>query len=72
MAVDRTNFRSSNLSEGVYDSATQTLQIVFQSGATYEYTNVDPATWAALKSAPSPGAYFSRQIKNSYNFTQTG
>ena len=57
------DFSSSNLESGEYDPDEQLLTITFQSGGTYEYTNVPQAIWEGLRKASSPGGYFHRSIK---------
>lgn len=66
--ADTANFRSSNLAAGSYDPQTREMTITFNSGDTYVYTNVPPDVWAGLKSSPSPGKYFFRQVRNLYSY----
>ncbi|MBC7448868.1 MAG: KTSC domain-containing protein [Hymenobacteraceae bacterium] len=46
-----------------YAVATQTLRIIFRSGAVYEYVNVPESVYVGLLRAPSHGAYFSEHIR---------
>lgn len=46
-----------------YEVATQTLHIVFHSGAVYEYANVPEDVYVGLLRAPSHGAYFAAHIR---------
>jgi len=66
--TDTATFRSSNLSGGSYDPVTREMTIDFSDGSTYVYTNVPPDVWAGLKSAPSPGRYFYRQVRDLYAY----
>lgn len=61
---------SSNITEFRFDKSTDTLQVDFNSGATYEYYNVSPATNRAFQAAPSKGAFFARAIKGKYAYEQ--
>ena len=57
---------SSNLNAMRYDPETKTLQIRFNSGRTYDYSDVPPEVAEGLTTASSPGAYFNAAIKNQY------
>lgn len=49
-----------------YDKASKTLRIWFVSGAVYDYRNVPGAKYEALKKASSIGAYFNKNIRDTY------
>ena len=49
-----------------YSAATRTLRIVFVSGLVYDYKDVPPEEYAALRSAFAKGIYFNTHIKNNY------
>ena len=49
-----------------YNEAQKLLQIEFQSGAVYQYQDVDEETWDAFQSAKSPGKFFNQEIKGRY------
>jgi lysyl-tRNA synthetase class 2 len=59
---------SSNISEFRFDRETDTLQVDFSNGSTYEYYNVSPATNRAFQAAPSKGSFFAKSIKGRYPF----
>lgn len=60
-------FDSSLLAAMTYsDSAT--LDLVFRNGAVYRYFAVPARVVAGLRTAPSPGAYFHRQIRNRFRY----
>lgn len=63
-----TGFSSSNISEFRYDRSTDTLQVDFNSGETYEYQNVSPSTHRMFQAASSKGEFFQRQIKGRYSY----
>jgi len=64
--MDRISVSSTNLSSVGYDPSTETLEIRFKTGGTYQYYNVPESKYKALMSASSKGSYFASQIKNSY------
>lgn len=63
-----TGFASSNIDEFRYDKSTDTLQVDFTDGSTYQYMNVLPQTHRAFQSAASKGEFFARQIKGRYPY----
>jgi len=65
-----TGFVSSNIDEFRFDKNTDTLQVDFVSGDTYEYYNVPPAVNRAFQSAASKGQFFIRHIKGRYAYEQ--
>jgi KTSC domain len=48
------------------DSAT--LDLVFRNGAVYRYFAVPARIVEGLRTAPSPGAFFHRQIRNRFRY----
>jgi hypothetical protein len=44
------------------------LDLVFRDGAVYRYFAVPARIVEGLRSAPSPGAYFHRQIRNRFRY----
>lgn len=70
--MDRRPVVSSNLRAIGYDSPTKTLEIEFNSGGIYQYQKVPVCTYEALMSAASPGSYFHRYIKDSYDCKRIG
>ena len=68
--MNRTPVDSSNLRSVGYDSATQTLEIEFHSGDTYQYHGVPQQIHEQLMAASSHGRYFAAHIKNVFRFTR--
>ncbi len=64
--MKREPLQSSTLLTVGYDPAAKMLEVEFKSGRVYRYLGVAPAVAAALRAAPSAGAYFSKQIRNRY------
>ncbi len=51
-----------------YDPDSATLRVIFRSGMVYDYMNVPPAIYDAMKNAGSKGKYLNRHIKGKYAF----
>lgn len=71
--MERIPVTSSQLASIGYDPSTQTLEVEFSAGkrspaSVYQYDNVPPETWDALRSAESHGSYFIRNIKGRFNY----
>ena len=49
-----------------YDAARSELTVVFASGRIYVYSLVPAGVAAAMKTAPSKGAYFNQTIRDRY------
>jgi len=62
----RTPVTSSNIVSIGYDVDTRTLEVEFNSGAVYQYSNVPEDVYNELISASSIGAYFASGIKYVY------
>lgn len=62
--------RSSNIESFSFDPDTDTLTVVFRSGATYEYYNVEPSTYRDFQRAPSAGEFLNRRIKGRYGYAE--
>jgi hypothetical protein len=60
-AVDSTTMRSVG-----YDSAQEILEVVFTSGAVYQYLEVPAAVFDELMHAESKGRYFNQEIRDDY------
>lgn len=52
----------------LYEPQSQTLRIIYQSGAVYEYLNVPEVEFLQFKSAFSKGIYLNTNIKKKYKF----
>ena len=66
--MERTFVASSNLRSVGYDPQSQTLEIEFNSGGLYQYSNVPEDVYRGLMNASSHGRYFHQYIKNSYRY----
>lgn len=66
--MKRERVDSSNLASVGYDEATSVLEIEFNHGGIYQYFDVPQQTYEELMGAESHGKYFSRHIKNVYEF----
>ncbi|MCP2242708.1 KTSC domain-containing protein [Lentzea aerocolonigenes] len=53
-----------------YDSASATLEVVFKSGHTYQYTGVPAEVHDKFMAAPSHGKYFHAHVKDRYPTSQ--
>ncbi|QDW24613.1 KTSC domain-containing protein [Pedobacter sp. KBS0701] len=51
-----------------YDTATETLKIIFVTGMVYLYKNVPGKIYEMLKASGSKGRYFNSKIKDKYKF----
>lgn len=58
---------SSMIKRAFYNFLTNTLKVEFNSGALYEYNNVEPAVYEDFCKAESQGKFFNEKIKNSYS-----
>lgn len=54
--------------EAQYDPDSRVLRVVFRSGGSYEYFNVPPQTWRALKTGRSFGQTLDRLVIGTYPF----
>jgi len=52
----------------LYDLTARRLVLIFRSGRRYAYSGVPPEVYAALKAAPSRGAYFNEWIRDRYPY----
>lgn len=64
--MDRTPVSSSNLSSVGYDANDRILEIQFNSGRIYQYSNVPEDIYEGLMAAPSHGKYFHQHIRDVY------
>lgn len=64
--MKRETVNSSNLRSVGYDRSTQTLEVEFNSGGIYQYSQVPESIYNGLMNAPSHGRYFNHFIKNEY------
>lgn len=66
----RQSVSSSDIRSIGYVSKSQTLEIEFHSGSTYQYFDVPESIYNALMSASSHGSYFHSHIKDRYQWTK--
>ena len=51
-----------------YDAASRVLRIVYVSGNVYDYKDVPPEVYEAMKAASSKGTFLNREIKGRYGY----
>lgn len=67
MLIEQTSMTdSSMIKKAVYNFSASTLKIEFNSGAIYEYSNVDSQTYDEFCRAESQGKFFNEKIKNNF------
>lgn len=54
---------SSNVDSCEYDAEAQTLDVTFNSGDTYRYSDVEPSTYRSFTLAASPGGFIHSRLK---------
>ena len=64
--IQSSYFNSSVLLQGMYDSSNKILTLVFRSGKTYRYENVQYNTWEELMMAESAGKYYNEFIRGNF------
>lgn len=70
--MKRTAIKSSSLVSAGYDAGKKFLDVEFNSGKVYRYTEVPENMYAQLLKADSAGKYFSANIRNSYDSHEIG
>jgi hypothetical protein len=66
--MEAKTFNSTQISIGWYSQESKTLTVQFSNGKKYEYFDVSPEKWAALKVAESAGKYFNANIKTQHKY----
>ena len=66
--MDRQHVSSSDLKSMGYDKGSMTLEIEFNSGGIYQYSNVPESVYMGLMGAASKGTYFHQHIKENYRY----
>ncbi len=66
----RQRVSSSNIASIGYDSSTLTLEVEFNSGSIYQYSNVPVRVYNALMTASSHGTYLNNFIKDVFRYRQ--
>ena len=64
----RTSILDSSLLAAMTYSDRATLDLVFRNGAIYRYFAVSARIVEGLRTAPSPGAFFRRHIRNRFRY----
>ena len=64
--MDRISVRSSNIRSVGYDPESSTLEVEFNTGSIYQYSNVPESEYEGLMNATSKGMYLNRNIKGRY------
>jgi hypothetical protein len=59
---------SSVISKMQYDPESEVLRIYYVSGMVYDYKNVPPEVYEAMKASTSRGTFLNRCIKTNYEF----
>ena len=70
--MQREYVASSNIVSVGYDPTSETLEVEFQSGAVYQYYNVNQIIYDEFMSAPSKGKFLAYQIKNAFPYSRVG
>jgi hypothetical protein len=68
--MDRTPVSSSNLSSVGYDQENRVLEIEFNGGRVYQYSDVPPRIHQELMNASSHGTYFNKNIEDNYRYEE--
>jgi len=68
--MDMIQVDSSNVAAIGYDSDSETLQIEFNNGTTYQYFDIPEQIFEGLRDAGSVGGYLAAQIKGSYRYSK--
>ncbi|MCC7355043.1 MAG: KTSC domain-containing protein [Anaerolineae bacterium] len=66
--MNLTTVESSMIHAVGYDPETRTLEVVFNTGKTYQYYDVPPEEYAGLMAAESKGSYMRSHIIDSYAY----
>ena len=66
--MERVPVMSSTIVAIGYDSATQLMEIEFNTGAVYEYSGVPASVHEEFMASASKGQYLHTNIKNGYSY----
>ncbi|MCO4091463.1 MAG: KTSC domain-containing protein [Sphingorhabdus sp.] len=64
------NVDSSNVAAVGYEEDSQTLQVEFNNGSTYQYFDVPQAIFDDLLGASSVGQYLNQNVKGTYRYSR--
>lgn len=70
--MERVAVQSSMIQAVGYDAQTRVLEVAFNSGHVYRYTQVPPTQYAGLLAADSKGAYMHEHIIDLYPYYALG
>ncbi len=68
--MDMHQVDSSNIAAIGYDDGSETLQVEFNSGATYQYFDVPEHIFDAMLESGSKGQFLHQNIKGTYRFSR--
>lgn len=68
--MNRQSVSSSNIASIGYDADSQTLEIEFSNGGTYQYFDVPQYIYEDLMKAESHGQYLAQNIKGIYRYSK--
>ncbi|SHN73563.1 KTSC domain-containing protein [Bradyrhizobium erythrophlei] len=61
---------STNIAEVGYDPNSRTLEVLFNSGAVYQYFDVPQQIYNDLMQAPSKGGFVNANVKGHYRYAR--
>ncbi|NOT84350.1 MAG: KTSC domain-containing protein [Methylococcaceae bacterium] len=68
--MEKVSVTSSNVESIGYDKDSQTLEIEFKNGTTYQYFDVPENVYNELEQADSVGGYLASRIKGTYRYSR--
>ena len=68
--MEMINVDSSNVAAVGYDEGSETLQVEFNNGGTYQYFDVPAQLFESLRDAGSVGGFLAEHIKGSYRYSK--
>jgi hypothetical protein len=68
--MERTPVTSTDICSIGYDADSQILEIEFNSGGIYQYSDVPSGEYDGIMAADSKGKYLHANIKNRYSFVK--
>jgi len=68
--MERISVRSSNIRSLGYDLESSTLEVEFNTGSIYQYSNVSESEYEGLMNSASKGRYLNKNIKGRYQDTK--
>lgn len=68
--MERHPISSTNIASVGYESESETLEIEFLTGSTYQYFDVPQQVFEGLKTASSPGQYFAQHVKGVFRYSK--